>query len=116
MATITPDYTATQNDIPGSVILTVSDDADVIQSLAGATSITFSMRLQNGTTVKIDRAAAYLWTDPDDNVTKLRYDWVAGDLDTVGKYWGEFKFHMGGEIYSVPTNPKLYILVVVEVA
>lgn len=116
MATTTPDYTATQNDIPGSVIMTVTDDADVIQSLVGATSITFSMRLQNGSVIKINEAVAYLWTDPDDSVLKLRYDWVAGDLDTVGKYWAEFEFVLGGCKYSVPTNPKLFILVVVEVA
>ena len=76
--------------IPFDAALTEADGDPV--NLTGAT-VRFLMTLPSSDTPEVDAAASVVGTATDGNV---RYTSVAGDLDTVGTYFVEWKVTFGG--------------------
>lgn len=98
-----------QNDTSPSLLATLKDfDGDAI-NLTGA-SVRFHMKDLNGT-VKIDEAM----TVPSPTLGMVRYDWQAGDTDTVGTYYVEFEVtYSDASVETFPNNGNKTISVVRE--
>lgn len=89
-------FTIKQNDTAPSITATLYDADGVVVDLTGA-SVTFHMRHKDGT-VKVDAAAVVA-----NNSGIVRYDWIAADTDTVGRYNAEFEVTYGDA--SIETFP-----------
>lgn len=79
-------------------------------TIALDTPVVFIMTPDDSTTPTIDRAAATV-TDLDvsQQVVTVRYDWTSPNLDTVGRYYGEFEFTLTNGPGTAPTHSYLII-------
>ena len=77
---------------------TLSTDSATDPLPAGATA-TFSMRLVNSSTLKIDHVAATVVSEP---LNQLRYDWAAADVNTAGYYVGWWTVTISGQTEDSP--------------
>lgn len=111
---MTPDYTLTQKDLPGATQFTLTDADGTIVDLTLCTAVTFSMRGVDDT-LAVDAGPASVSGTP--TLGKVTYTWGSGDTDTPGLYWGEFHCTFSdGRLLSFPTDPKLLIHIVDNVA
>src|SRR3954468_23592335 len=91
-----PAVTATIKNADGSAV-----------DLTGAT-LRFVMKIDGGTTAKVDASATVLVA----NLGTVKYQWISGDTDTVGTYKAEWKISYGdGTVLRAPNNS--YIAVVI---
>lgn len=103
----------------------ISTDATLpvldVQLLNGSTpvnlasaSIKFTMKDEAGA-AKVNAADAVL---VDAATGKIQYVWVAADVDTAGRFIGQFLITIGTVSYKIPNNvsQKLYIIIGAEVA
>jgi len=81
-------------------------------SLTGATA-TFSME-DESSVLKVTAAAA---TISDAANGKVKYEWAAIDVDTTGRFFGQFEITVGSRAYLIPNNEsqRLRIIVVNKV-
>lgn len=77
---------------------TLSTDSSTDPLPAGAT-VTFSMRLVNSSTLKVNAASAVVVDEPNNLV---RYDWAAADVDTAGTYVGWWTVTISGQSEDTP--------------
>lgn len=78
-------------------------------TLVGAT-VVFNMK--QGSTVVINRASAVIVS-----ASQLRYDWDAGDTDTVGSFLGEFEItYADGSVGTWPNRGFIPINVYEDIA
>jgi hypothetical protein len=84
------------------------DGHDVVD-LTGAT-VTFTMRSEAGGGPKVNAAAGTLVSGPGGTVG---YAWAALDVDTPGRYYGQFAITVGGKAYLVPNNSSQRLVVTV---
>ena len=76
--------------------------------LSEASSVEFRMTSRTGV-VKRDWAACTITDTPN---RKVRYDWQAGDLDTAGHYYGQYRItYNGGNTEIVPVGDPVEITV-----
>lgn len=98
-----PKLNIKQNDTWPPVQATLNQTIDGVESpidLTGAT-VKFMMRPTSGGTAKVN-AAAVLVAPATSGV--VRYDWIAGDTDTVDDYEYEWQITFGdGRVATVPT-------------
>ncbi len=88
-----------------SVTLTDANGSGI--GLAGA-SARFHMKAFGADSLKIDAPATI--TDDDDGL--VRYDWVAGDTDTAGTYYGEVEVTYGdATVETFPNNGYFTIII-----
>ncbi len=79
--------------------------------LTDATAVRFLMRLQGGTSLKVD--AAGILEDIPGGV--VRYDWVPTDTDTSGVYDAEIEItYVNPDNLTIPTNQKFFTITVSE--
>lgn len=103
-------FTVKRNDRepPLNAALKNLDDSNV--NLTGAT-VKFLMTLQGGSTPKVNAAATIV----DALLGQVRYSWGATDLDTVGKYNGEFEVTFpGGNKQTFPSHEYITVRVVAD--
>lgn len=81
--------------------------------LTGAT-VKFTMK-DEADVAKVNDAAAVL---VDGLTGKVKYVWSGTDLDTKGRYTGQFAITVSSEVYKIPNNEsqKLFIIIADEVA
>lgn len=101
------DFTVKKGDTTPVIQVTCKDQADVVVDLTGST-IKFKMVERGSTTLKVDASATV--------VTALsgivKYVWTAANLDTAGRYDGEFEVTFaGGEIETYPNDRQIDILI-----
>lgn len=102
-------FSIKQNDTSPSLQATLKDAYQSPISLNGAT-VMFHMKSVDGT-IKVD--AEMTVTDEDNGVVK--YDWQAGDTDTVGTYYVEFEVtYADASVETFPNNGNKVVTVVKE--
>lgn len=70
--------------------------------LTGVDAVTFKMVLQsNLATIKVNYSVGTIVNAADGQV---KYNWTAGDIDTVGKYWAWFHITVSGSGEHLPTG------------
>lgn len=98
-----------QNDTSPSLLATLKDFSGNAINLTGA-SVRFHMKGLEGT-VKVDAEM----TIQNATLGVVRYDWQAGDTDTVGTYYIEFEVtYSDGSIETFPNNGNQSVKVVRE--
>jgi hypothetical protein len=108
-----PDYEVTQNDIPGTLIVTLYDATGAVVNLSAAATIVFHMERLDQTTV----IAAGATSVTDASGGKVSYTWAAADTVKAEFRMGQFKVTFAdGRIVSFPTDPKMLIRVAPAVA
>lgn len=86
----TPDLTVKRGDLWPPVEATLNDSAETVFALTGAT-VRFLMRGRDGTLV-VDQAATIV----DAATREVKYEWQAGDTNTVGSYLAEWQVTFPG--------------------
>lgn len=95
------------NDTGPVLSVTLTDASGNGIGLAGATA-RFHMKAFGATSLKIDSPATV--TDGVDSV--VQYDWVAGDTDTAGTYYGEIEVTYGdATVETFPNNGYFTIII-----
>lgn len=95
------------NDTGPVLSVTLTDANGNGIGLAGA-SARFHMKAFGATSLKIDEAATII----DDVNGVVKYDWVAGDTDTAGTYYGEIEVTYGdATVETFPNNGYFTILI-----
>ena len=95
-----------QNDTLPSINATIKDDNSTVIDLTGAT-VKFFMNDSTGTN-KVDGTGELVVAASG----TVKYDWVTGDLDTVGIYSAEFQItFIGGTILTAPSSGYITIVV-----
>lgn len=102
-------FSIKQNDTSPALLATLKDfEGDAI-NLTGA-SVLFHMKDLNGT-MKISQAM----TITNATLGLVRYDWQAGDTDTVGTYYVEFQVtYSDSSVETFPNNGNKVVSVVRE--
>jgi subtilase family serine protease len=72
------------------------------------TTVAFYMKDAVTDVMKVNAAAATIIDAPTGNI---KYDWVAGDVDTLGEYWGWFVRTKGGKTGTHPIGKQLFIVI-----
>jgi len=96
--------------LPSALVPLTNNDGSAV-NLTGAT-VTFSMRSGPAATPKVNAGTVNIVGDP--ALGMVRYDWAAGDTDTVGTYLATFLVTAGGETQSYPGAG--FLLVVIQPA
>ncbi len=94
---------------------TLKDGAGNAVNLTG-TTVKFSMRDVQSTTIKRDKGTVVL-TDAANGI--VTYSWVTADTDTVGTYLGEFEVTDGSsdvETYPNSEENRLFITIIPEIS
>ena len=95
------------NDTGPVLSVTLTDANGNGIGLAGA-SARFHMKAFGATSLKIDAPA----TIKDDVNGVVQYDWVAGDTDTAGTYYGEIEVLYGdATVETFPNNGYFTIII-----
>lgn len=81
--------------------------AGVPIDLTGA-SVVFVMRSKSGQAPAKVNAAATIVT-PASGI--VRYDWIAGDVDTAGLFYAEFKVTLTGKVVTCPNTGHLEVTI-----
>lgn len=82
--------------------------------LTGAT-VRFNMRASEGGAVKVNRAAAVIVTAT--GTPTVRYDWLAGDVDTAAIYEAEFEVtYAGGAVETFPNDSFIRVAITGDIA
>lgn len=98
-----------QNDTKPDLQVTVNDDNGDAVDVSGAT-IAFHMNTTAGVS-KVDSAGAIVTAESG----IIKYVWVAGDLDTIATYNGEFQITFSdSSILTVPSKGYLTLVVGAE--
>lgn len=99
-------FTLKQNDTSPSIQATLKNASGSAVDLSGAT-VKFHVKSVDGT-LKINQTATLV--DEDNGVVK--YDWQAGDTDTVGTYYAEFQVSYADlTTETFPNNDNIVILI-----
>jgi hypothetical protein len=99
-------FTLKQNDTSPSIQATLKDASGSAVDLSGAT-VKFHVKSVDGT-LKVNQTATLV--DEDNGVVK--YDWQAGDTDTVGTYYAEFQVSYADlTTETFPNNDNIVILI-----
>ena len=106
------DYIVKQHDVPAP-LRRVLKDGGAIVNLTGALAVRFRMTALDGT-IKIADADAGVYGTATDG--EVEYEWVEGDLDTLGWYRGEFKVSWTDERETFPGSGWISIQVVTDPA
>lgn len=117
-----PEVTLRQNDVGSPIEATLeftNDDGEQeAKDLTGA-AVRFKMRPLEGGDLIVDAEAEVDQTGPEpENPTRgmVHYEPVAGDVDTPGRYIGEWQVTFsGGEIQTYPNDGYLLITITAEV-
>jgi hypothetical protein len=82
-----------EGDTSPIVRAVLRDGADQPVDLSGAQGVRFLMRPMSGTVLAVDAAAVVDQVGDGSDGTKgyVHYDWVVGDTDVAGGYYGEFE-------------------------
>ena len=95
------------NDTGPVLSVTLTDANGNGIGLAGA-SARFHMKAFGATSLKIDAPATII----DDVNGVVKYDWVAGDTDTAGTYYGEIEVTYGdATVETFPNNGYFTIII-----
>ena len=78
--------------------------------LTGA-AVKFSMDDENGKN-KVNAVAATLDGDPTSG--KVSYAWAAADVDTVGKFFGQFLITISNKDHLIPNNDTQRLLIIIS--
>lgn len=101
-----------QNDTGPSIVASLKDADSAAIDLTGA-AVRFHMRSVGSATAKVDAAATV--TDQSGGVVK--YEWQAGDTDTVGQFQAEFEVtYVTGIVETFPNNTFILVQVVDDIA
>lgn len=99
-----------QNDTSPSLQGTATDADGVAVPVTGA-SIQFHMRKSGATTPKVSAAGTIV--DGPNGI--MKYDWITGDTDTTGLFYGEFQVtYSGGAIETFPNKGYIKIRISAE--
>jgi len=86
------------------------DNAGAAVNLTTAASVYFTMENVHSGVKKINHAAAVISSATEGIV---KYNWIAGDVDTVGEYLGEFEITWAdGKKFFTPVEQLLQINIV----
>lgn len=92
------------------------DDAnlDLTADINTGTPVVFIMTPRRATTPVINRAPATVLASPAPRIVRVRYDWVPPQLDTPGKYSGQFEAALTGGAVTGPSFGHVNIVVDVD--
>lgn len=100
------DFTIKQHDQLPELVVTLTDAAQSIVNIAGAT-VRFIMSIKGGANI-IDAPATIV----NASTGQVKYTWVEGDTDNVGTYNGEFEVLFGdGRAETFPNTKYIVIKV-----
>ena len=106
-----------KGDTAASLVLSVSYE-DPLETLSiNPDSVSFYMwpvgtyETDKASSMVVDGGSATVNSNTG-GIIELQYDFEAGDIDTLGAYWGEFKFDVDGSGLTAPTIGKVYIVVI----
>lgn len=103
-----------RNDTLPPYQVDVLDEDGLPVDLSANLGVLFTMVAADGV-AKIDRVAGTLVVGSDGStVNRLRYDWIAGDTDTSGRYLAEFEVSFAGGLKrTFPASRRQKLVVVI---
>jgi hypothetical protein len=103
------DFTLKQGDIRDEFVAVLTDKNGVAVDLTAAVEIKLKMRPVLGGAMKVDAVAAKFGPD----VGRVRYTWIAANVDTPGLYFAEFEVAWsGGAPQTFPQDGYLVVQIV----